>query len=603
MEARIVSPSEIAAASESDVINTLTFYLTPVLNAVRSRDIDYLNACIKQDYLFSWPDHYTHKTLLEQLGEDGDVDSIHFLIDHYDCDLSDAVKGAAAANHPIELILSIGIGNFTDYIAHAFEGAAKGRHRQLLDTLSSLVDDRLRAYAPYIVRGAAEAGDIATVNFYRELYKHVNYEKPELELHHAYITGAALGGHADLVVAALKEYSSFRRKSRDNLNGYYSGSREDYYYAIAAAAQRGNKGLVAKIFTFFYFYFHADVKKLYMFALVAAAQYGHVDVVMDILKLSKMSQDWIGDGKNPALTASLQNQRYPVAKILFQSSIYLNEFYFFFSEDSLSHMFQVFADAELCYRIAANHDRHHDNKYTMKQLPIMKKVYGLTAYDDVALAGYFKSPELKTWLENREAITRQYHLPKDVFTLIGSYLTKPSKKNSPQIRPLTQAQADNILTMITIDSSKLELTSGDLVPDPVTIEIKKKILLELKNYLQTMWIYYPDRAKALIALVNELWSMESIYMWLKDQLSILTGERGEQDTNTVIAFEKMTAIPTTTGHSFFQRFNPYPDLIDTLEKCIKVFEDYRDHPDVQAMLLNEELYKPICRDKLYTRGT
>jgi hypothetical protein len=260
-------------------------------------------------------------------------------------------------------------------------------------------------------------------------------------------------------------------------------------------------------------------------------------------------------------------------------------------------MFQVFADAELCYCIAANYDR--DQGATV-MMPIMKKVYGLTAYDDAALAGYFKSPELKTWLENREAITRQYHLPKDVFTLIGSYITKPSNKNPPQLQPLTQAQADNMLKMMTVDSSKLQLTSGDLVPDPVTIEIKKKILLELNNYLQTMWIYYPDRAKALIALVDELWSMESIYMWLKDQLSILTGEPGERDLdNTVITFEKMTAIPTTTGHSFFQRCNPYPDLIDTLEKCIKMFEDYRDHPDVQAMLQNEELYKPIIRDRLY----
>ena len=589
MEARIPLPSEVVA-SKPDVINTRTFYLTPVRHAAQNRDIDYLNACTEQDYLFSWPDHYTHKTLLEQLGEEGDVDTIHFLNEHYDCDLGDAVKGAAAANHPIELILYIG--DLNEYAAYAFEGAAKGRHRQLLNTLSSFVDNQLEDYAADIVRGAAEAGDTETVKFYRDLFSH----KPQLKLHHAYITGAALGGHADLVETALKEC---RDEVQTSLRRYgWLGNRRDYYYAIAAAAQRGDRGLVAKIFTFFYCYPLADIKKLYESALVIAAQYCQIDVMMDILQMQEMCHEWleIDSVKNKALIACLTKQRFEAAKVLYQTNDYKNEMSSCvpFLEEEFSHMFQVFADAELCYCIAATYDRFHDASLMM---PIMKKVYGLTAYDDAALAGYFKSPELKTWLENRAAITQQYHLPKDVFTLIGSYLTKPSKKKPPQIQSLTQAQADNMLKMMTVDSSKLQLTSVDPVPDPVTLEIKNKILLELKNYLQTKWIYYPYRAKALMTMVSKLWSMESIYMWLKDQLSILTGEPDDRNPESfeLLPLDQLKTIPTVTGHSFFQRFNPYPDLIDTLEKCIKVFEDYLDHPDVQAILQNEELYKPITR--------
>ena len=554
------------------LVNGSHFDLEPVLLAVRQRNTAVLLKMVDQGYLPIWADHITHKTLQERLGEDGDIESIRFAHRffsqfNFHTEIDDAFLGAAATNHSLEFLESIS--DLRDHTTTAVIGAAKGKHRKLIE---ELVNRNGYVNVAYTVFGAAMAGDdgFASSQYLKAGSHHVFATE-------LYLRGAALSGHAVIVERLLTKDS-------------------DYRIAMIAAAERGNAKLVAKIFSI-----HtccrvgdkAALQTLIQTGLIAAARHGKTDLVLDFFARARLiGMDLNVNTLPQALSDSLLTHRYAIAKLLLQHGASLQHVVPTdreFSLPEMIRMFTAFADPELCYHIASVYDRS-EHRGTRQLLPVMKTVYGLDEFNfnDVELDLYINNKPLVTWLISHK---HGNILPKDLLAFLGSYLTMPPHVASQSMQ-LNQHQIKNFMEKLQQHQSQPVITRTlvEPCPDPVTVEIKRKISAELEQFIQSSDSNLKNRAQDLQTVINELWCIESVFMQIKDQL--VQGVKYQKIANAQSIFDRLVERPAAPRRSFFHApKDPSRNLIRSLENCLAFFADYSSHPAVQALLGDEEIQR------------
>lgn len=362
--------------------------LQPLITAVRNKDHAFFMTWVERGYLLSWADHYTHKTLLEHLGEDGDMAGIEFVMQFYSRIahvpmLKDAVKGAAAANQSIDFIFSLPHADL--YYGQALEGARTGGNDVLrAQILARMGNVDVAAYIHDMARGAAITGDEVAISDY------IASEEDYPDIHISILEGAATGGHDHIVEKYLRTYTR-----ADDIR--------PYQVALNAAAAAGDAALVTRILFIYDECLGDRVTECLLVteALETAAANGHVCLVQDMIarvKLLGLPHNGEASVLNTALLACLESQRYVVAKFLIQAGA---ELMYAISEENTKdwsdaafiRMFRELGEPALCYQFASHYDLNTSSYDARKLLPLLLTAYKVHDSNDIDLEAYFGNKE------------------------------------------------------------------------------------------------------------------------------------------------------------------------------------------------------------------
>lgn len=361
--------------------------LRPLMAAIRNRDTRFIMSWCEQGYLLSWPDHATHKTLLEHLGEEADFESMDFVIWFYKTyfqypDMSDAVRGAAAANRSVDEIFAIKTS--IRYCEEALQAAQQNGHYDLVSGISQkMIDNNIQGNINYAIRAAAINGNEAMFALYLEdIEAFPNAPAIILE-------GLVIGRQEQLV-------EKYLRLAVEDPEEY----QNDLDIIIYTAARSGNSDLVMKILSW-----HREAsgdaaieREITATALLAAAEHGQTVLLLDMMAhaiILGMDFESADSPLHAALNACLESQRYSAARMLIHQGAQLDialvrENTRHWSDAKFMRMFRGIANPFLCFTFARVFDADAVDG-ERKIMPLLLLCYDLQNESEEKLAAVFET--------------------------------------------------------------------------------------------------------------------------------------------------------------------------------------------------------------------
>jgi hypothetical protein len=414
--------------------------LKPLIAAVKHRDAKYLSMWRDQGYQLTWRDQRTNKTLLEHLGEDCDLGSIKFVYSFYSIrsyppDLSDAVKGAAAANRSFDMICAIP--NYPRCVGSALQGARGGCHYDLLNRIQQEMGDvDFGEYKCDLARGAAIAGDEDALQGYLDsVADNSNILYPILE-------GLVSGRHDELV----KKYLLL--------------TADDNYlkHCLSVIAEASKIGNIKLIFEILFVINEQNmeegfVRELVAEAIITASGNAQIALLHDMLAFAKLIGINLKDVNGPlhaALRVSITSHRFQTAKLLLSTGAKIDIAFdhystCYWSEAEFIRIFRGLDEPMLCLAFAKLYDSDIEDE-DGKIFPLLKYAYdmqGLNDDDFVKELSYMEPGKIK--IEPDRYIAE---LKNNLLRHITDYLQSPCKRHGERAINLH----DVIDMMTSIDS-------------------------------------------------------------------------------------------------------------------------------------------------------